>query len=798
MAAVFFIPKRLRSWISHSDHLAILGLLGLLFAFYPELFLVEAAPLTGDHLEQHYPWAFQLARSLKEFKLPFWTPLIHCGFPLVAESQIGAFYLPNLLMYFFLPFHVAYSYMNLVHWFIAGWGTYLYAKQMKLGAMAAFVAAIIFTFGSAYGGAYYNMTSLKTICWFPVALYLLERYLGKGKWPFLAGLAIVIGQSIVAGYLQMAAFMGLIFALYVVVRIFIFPEQTLSWRKKGLAFFAMFLSAVGALFLAFPQLYLTFRLAMESNRTGLEEGYAYVGSMSPLILGTLFNPMLSQIATGSNLYAGCFTLFLVLFACLSPDARKTSFFKIWFVLAIVALLLALGQWSPLYVALVKITKFYAFRVPAKFLGFFCFGFAMLGAAGFQLLWEGRSMQQLVRRTFGTLLSLLVVYGAGVAFFNIFLTSGRNIALKFGEAYVKNFVYGQPGHPHSLEEYFAMVKTYPDHILKFLSWNNSANIIAVVVAILCLLLVRLFLKKKTVPRFLLGIGIFFLALDLYAASYLDIKMDLAAYQTILTPSPTVGFLKQEKTLGRLGRIYGFRAPGQRLPLTPSQNMLYDVEDIGVYSPLLESRYYQTIGYFGNVNDSNLALTPTPAFVSQRLPILSFLNVSHILSTTKLIHPDLKLVLSDAVYRTYLYKNSAKHKTAYFVTNIKIVEDWPTLKTEFFKEGFDPRTTVLLEKQKVGSIVAALKKMVASDSSWTLHEEENSPDQIRWRLQCSSAGFFVAPELYYPGWIATVNGEPTPIFLADGMFRAIRINGPGNYQIRMRYYPFGRFRFGKGSL
>jgi len=77
---------------------------------------------------------------------------------------------------------------------------------MKLGAMPAFVAAIIFTLGSAYGGAYYNMTSLKTICWFPVALYLLERYLEGYKSRWLFGLAVVVGQSMVAGYVQMAAF----------------------------------------------------------------------------------------------------------------------------------------------------------------------------------------------------------------------------------------------------------------------------------------------------------------------------------------------------------------------------------------------------------------------------------------------------------------------------------------------------------------------------------------------------------------------------------------------------------------
>src|SRR6185369_5748721 len=90
----------------HFDLWALLGLVLSLFIFYPGLFLFKAAPLTGDHLEQHYPWAMLLADSLKHFRLPFWTPYIHAGFPIAAESQIAIFYLPHLLLYFFLPFKV--------------------------------------------------------------------------------------------------------------------------------------------------------------------------------------------------------------------------------------------------------------------------------------------------------------------------------------------------------------------------------------------------------------------------------------------------------------------------------------------------------------------------------------------------------------------------------------------------------------------------------------------------------------------------------------------------------------------
>ena len=779
-------------WLLEPDRLAVFGLLGLLFAFYPRLFLAQAAPLTGDHLEQHYPWAFLLAQSVKEFKLPFWTPLIQCGFPLVAESQVGAFYLPNLILFFLLPFHVAYSYMNLLHWFIAGWGTYAYARHMKLGAMASFVAAVIFVFGSAYGGAFYNMTSLKAICWFPVALYFLERYLAQGQRRFLAGMAVVIGQSFVSGYLQIAALTWMMFGVYAVLRVFLFPDVPLFKAKKILTLGALAVMAIGVLVLALPQIYLTFQLAMMSNRTGLEEGYAYLGSLSPLALVTLIHPGLSLIFRGNNLYAGFFSLFLVLCAFFSPDLRKNQIFRLWGVMMLLALFLALGRWSPLYIALVKLTRFYSFRVPAKFLVFFCFGFAMIGGFGFQVLWQGRSTQIIVRRAFRALLSILALYAAAMVFANLLLTFGRNILLKLGEVYVMRFVYAQPGHPHSMESYLSTARTYPDQILKALEWNDPANIGTAVTAVFCVVLVWGFLRRKVIKKSLLCVGILFLVVDLYAASFLDMKQDLAMYKTVLASSPVVKILEQEKAAGRLGRIYGFRPPPNGLPLVPSQNMLYGIPDIGAYSPLVMSRYYQTIGLFGNVNDSTVAFTPTPAFVRYHLPLLSFMDVSHILAAAPLNQPDLTLLYADPSGTAYLYRNERSRAKAYYIRDAKPCENWDDLKRDFMASDFDPAKQMLIEKSEYSKFEMSIPKAeilpVLGEAQVLLASA--SGDVETWNVMAPKDGFFVIPRTYYLGWNAWVDGKEVPVLKADGLFQAVRINTAGHHLVRFEFHPAER--------
>lgn len=785
---------RLKNWFTIPDRLAFLGLLGLLFIFYPDLFLVKAAPLTGDHLEQHYPWAYLLAQSVKQFKLPFWTPLIHCGFPLVAESQVGAFYIPNLLMYFFLPFHVAYSYMNLVHWFIAGWGTYLYAKQMKLGAMPAFVAAIIFTFGAAYGGAYYNMTSLKTICWFPVVLYFFERYLEKRQWRFLIGMVLVIGQSIVAGYLQVAVLTWLVFGGYVIMRIFWFADERLSLMAKFRLLMIMAGVAAVSLALAFPQIYLTYQLAILSNRTGLQEGYAYIGSMSPLVLSTLFNPNLSLVFRGNNLYMGLFPVFFVFLAFTSSEVRRSLFFRIWAIMTVLVFFLALGQWSPIYVLIIKVLKFYSFRVPAKFIGFICFGLAILAAGGFKLIWEKRAVSGEGRRAFYVFGIALGVYAGFVTLAGLFLTVGKSTALKCGEYFVKTFIYAKPGHPHSLEHYLVTLKGYVDYLAKYFSWENPANIGAAMAILCCIIFIFLGLRGKSFSRSLLIAFVVLLCADLCAASFPDIRGDIAAYKNVLQRSPVLDLLRDEKLSGRLDRIYGLRAPVQSLPLVPSENMLWGMEDIGVYSPFVIKRYYETIGLFGNINDSNFAMDPSPDFVYGHLSLLNFLNVSHIISRRPLEHSALKPLFSDEAGKEFVYFNQAPHATAFFVAGLRVCEDWTEIEKIFMAEGFDPWQQMLIERSELafcdGYDPAALG--VGGEVPVNMVRENVSETSELWRVDVPRDGFFVISRMLCNGWTARVNGRITPLLRAYGMFQAVYLRAAGTYNIELNYEPFTKGR------
>ena len=97
-------------------------------------------------------------------------------------------------------------------------------------------------------------------------------------------------------------------------------------------------------------------------------------------------------------------------------------------------------------------------------------------------------------------------------------------------------------------------------------------------------------------------------------------------------------------------------------------------------------------------------------------------------------------------------------------------------------FDPRRTALIEVDP--DELPQLTPTGSASKPMTAQLVAYEPTRLTIATDAESPTVLVVSEMFYPGWEATIDGERTPIMLADYLLRAVYVPG-GQHQIQMRY-------------
>jgi uncharacterized membrane protein YfhO len=65
-------------------------------------------------------------------------------------------------------------------------------------------------------------------------------------------------------------------------------------------------------------------------------------------------------------------------------------------------------------------------------------------------------------------------------------------------------------------------------------------------------------------------------------------------------------------------------------------------------------------------------------------------------------------------------------------------------------------------------------------------DDEPERIRLEVTVERPGYLVLVDSWYPGWNASVDGKPTPIYRADVLFRAVPLTS-GQHTVSFEYRP-----------
>lgn len=731
----------------------IFAILIAVFLFFPELFFLKVSFLSGDHRAQHYPWDSFLAESIKQGRLPWWTSYFHCGFPLIAEGQVGAFYPLNLLFFYLLPMFAAYTYEILAHYVLGGLLFYGYLRSQKLSDWSSFFGTLVYLFGCAQGGYYYNIISQRVLIWLPLTFYLSDRIIERGEKRCLWWLALVFAFQIFGGYLQYAVysigFSAFYFVWFSVRKAKKSGEPFLAVRDLCLLGISLLVAAV----IALPQLGSTAELAGFSNRFSYPEEFAYVGSMNPLALATIFFPHWDGFLR-TEIYLGAVSLFFLLASLLMKKGEREIFFL---VMGLCALALALGKFNPLFVLLIKASGFSGFRVPSKFIYFAAAAFSVLCAYGFEKWLHGVGNERgmgTVRKVFILVSSL----GLGGFFAVNFILRKYEPGIRSLLAqYVEKHFVGSKVHMLPLEEYLRRLETYYAQILEQIAPFNFWSISFLGFIALAVLLVHFAGRRRGIKKHMAALAFSILAfLNFYLYSYTTVKGNYENYSFVDQPSGVVDYLKENSGLTRFHRLLTHRENADRLVLVPHTNMIYKLATTNAYSPFVLAEYYELMRGLGGVNDSHRLLDARADAVEQDRQLLNSLNVKHVLSDTVLEGSGLRKVLEED--GAFLYENYDVLPRAYFVAT----DEKALVPGEFFPE---------LKKEQVKPVEIL----------------RYGEEEVSLKVDAPAAGYLVLSDLYYPGWKARVDGRAAEIFKINGILRALRIQHPGTSRADFYYDP-----------
>src|SRR3989344_6478579 len=360
-------------------------LLLLSIAFFFRLFYPDSKVFMipdfgqSDVLHLNLPLKKILSDNLKNNTWPLWTPQIMAGFPLLAEGQIGTFYLPNLILFKYLPLVTAYNTSFIISFSLSSLGFYLLCRRLKMEKFASLFAALTFTFSGFFAVHLNHINLIQASSLLPLIFYSFIRLWNKFSIANLVFSSFLLSQQIFTGhyYIVFITFVGL------------FSIAVWSSIRKYSKLIPLASSLIFALLLSGIQLLPTFELLFSSTRNGglnytTITSYPYpfkhlITFVMPYFFGSPQNagyppPGLNWgIFWENTAYIGIFPLILAFF---SLFLIRQKIVKILLILLLFSFLLVLGKNSPLYfIFLFPLFNF--FRVPSKFLLLTVFSLSLL-------------------------------------------------------------------------------------------------------------------------------------------------------------------------------------------------------------------------------------------------------------------------------------------------------------------------------------------------------------------------------------------------------------------------------------
>ena len=127
-----------------------------------------------------------------------------------------------------------------------------------------------------------------------------------------------------------------------------------------------------------------------------------------------------------------------------------------------------------------------------------------------------------------------------------------------------------------------------------------------------------------------------------------------------------------------------------------------------------------------------------------------------------------------------QNPYAQGNGWFVNKLNYVDD---ANAEYAEVGkIDVRHEAVADKK----FEAALGQAKANDSTATVKLDKYEPNNLQYTVNSKNGGVVVFSEIYYPGWTATIDGQPAELGRVNYILRAVSVK-PGKHTVVLDFHP-----------
>jgi len=689
----------------------------------------------GDVYTYYFPQKVIYAEGLRQGEIPLWNSKTGHGYPLVAESQTGTFYPFHLLLYSQLDVNTAYNVNHLFHYVLAFVFTWLYARSCGLAGLAAGFTALAFTYAWFPPRTCWEWAIIGGT-WLPAALWCVERFLRTRHWRFAIALCFVLAVQMLAGHYNLAFVTQLILVAYVPLRLWVAPrdDDSVPTSRRGAAL-VLLMAALGCSFaLAAAQLLPTWELKGLSQR-------AAAGTDHPLAFGSIPKWYWSQAVAPWTWYSptvnrdGLLREASTELGALTNQVEAHLYFGLVpLAAAVYGFVVAIWRRERLWwiwFAIGLSTLIYTSGVFVPILQYLP-GFNFFQGPG----------------RFGIATTLAIALLAGRGFHELFsvrsaaalLASGGVLAVAASCLFVLA--------SETQDTYLAVGATSP-LTLAGVSLSGGHMIGLAVVAVLCTIASLYWSasanRSRRLPQ---HAGCQPAVSPLFICAVVVSVVDLWIVSRLVTYSPMID-----------------DAPMAHIEQSPLRQHL---------KPLEASARLSAPG--ANLS-STLGVPATPVYLT--------------FGPAVYVDPELKMPESDvATTLAWMNKSGVTHLLRFEPLDER---QWPV---DLVWRGRDPylsRALALSEPVSLYKLRDSRGRAYFADQSSDAVVDviESSAGRVIVNARSSSGGRLVLTELMYPGWSATVDGEPAEMVTFEKMFRAVDLS-PGEHTVVYRFRPNSVYR------